>query len=119
HRERQLDGRLRPILKALLTGERKGLARWAVSALLRLPASARTESLYLVQMVAEAQLYGGWMRMLEPGEEIGDTLSDEARALLFQGMERTAVGIQLFGDRLEVSEPPAPGAQLLRSCMRS
>lgn len=111
---RQLDAQLRPLLKALLAGERKGLARWAVGALPRLPASAQTETARLVQMVAEAQLYGGWMRLLEPGDETGEPLSDEARALLFQGLERIEAGLRLFGDRLEVSEPPAADAQLIR-----
>lgn len=113
-RERQLDEQLRPVLKALLAGERKGLARWAVGALPRLPASAQTETARLVQMVSEAQLYGGWMQLLEPGGETGEALSEEARALLFQSMERVEAGIQLFGDRLEVSEPPAVGAQLIK-----
>lgn len=113
-RERQLNEQLRPVLKALLAGERKGLARWAVGALPRLPASAQTETARLVQMVSEAQLYGGWMQLLESGGDSGEALSEEARALLFQSMERVEAGIQLFGDRLEVSEPPAVGAQLIR-----
>jgi Tetratricopeptide repeat len=113
-RERQLDEQLRPVLKALLNGERKGLARWAVGALPRLPASAQTETARLVHMVSEAQLYGGWMQLLEPDGETGEALSEEARTLLFQSMERVEAGIQLFGDRLEVSEPPADGAQLIR-----
>jgi tetratricopeptide (TPR) repeat protein len=112
-RERLLDERLRPVLKALLAGERKGLARWAAGTLPRLPVGARTETARLVRMVSEAQLYGGWMPLLEPGEE-GETLSDEARALLFQGMERVEAGVQMFDGRLEVSEPPAAGAQLIR-----
>jgi tetratricopeptide (TPR) repeat protein len=113
--ERRIDVLLRPVIKALLDGNREGLARWAVSALPRLPEQARTKTTKLLRMISEAQLYGGWTSLLTASgdESQSETLTEEERNLLIRTLEQSDVGIQLKGDAIEVCEPPPEGARII------
>src|SRR6185295_8481189 len=103
---------LRPLIKAILTGQREGLGRWALNVVPHLPERARaSKSARLLRMIAESQLYGGWANLLTT---IGDGPNDEEAALLLHGLERTTAGLRLRGDSLEVSEPPEEGARLIK-----
>jgi TIR domain len=110
--EQKLDALLRPLVKAVLTGQREGLGRWALNVLPHMPESAReSKSARLLRAVAESQLYGGWSNLLTTA---GEGPTDEEAALLLRGLEHTAAGLRLVGDRLEVSEPPADYARLIK-----
>jgi hypothetical protein len=110
--ERKLDALLRPLIKAVLTGQREGLGRWALNVIPHLPERARaSKSARLLRMIAESQLYGGWANLLTT---IGDGPNDEEAALLLHGLERTTAGLRLRGNNLEVSEPPEEGARLIK-----
>ncbi|MDT7808430.1 MAG: hypothetical protein QOJ70_2243 [Acidobacteriota bacterium] len=106
--ERRLDALLRPVIKALLMGQREGLGRWALSALPRLPEHVRAaKSARLLQAIAESQLYGGWTQLLTT---VGDGPTEEEAALLIHGLERVRVGLLQRGSKLEVIEPPPSGS---------
>jgi len=110
--ERKLDALLRPLIKAILTGQREGLGRWALNVIPHLPKRARvSKSARLLRMIAESQLYGGWANLLTT---IGDGPTDEEAALLLHGLDRTTVGLRLRGNNLEVSEPPEDGDRLIK-----
>lgn len=110
--ERMLDARLRPLIKAMLTGQREGLGRWALNVLPHMPEGVReSKSARLLRVVAESQLYGGWTNLLTT---TGEGPTDEEAALLLHGLERTVAGLRLTGDRLEVSEPPEDYSRLIK-----
>lgn len=110
--EQKLDALLRPLIKAVLMGQREGLGRWALNVLPHMPERAReSRSARLLRVVAESQLYGGWANLLTT---TGEGPTDEEAALLLHGLGRTSAGLRLVGDRLEVSEPPEEGSRLIR-----
>lgn len=110
--ERSLDALLRPLIKAMLTGQREGLGRWALNVLPHMPEAVRvSKSARLLRVVAESQLYGGWTNLLTTA---GEGPTDEEAALLLHGLERTSAGLRLTGDRLEVSEPPEDYSRIIK-----
>lgn len=109
-RAEQINDHWRGVIKSLVTEGREGLGRWALNVLPRLPAKARTERAELLQWVAESRLHGGWRRLLLT---TGKPLSNIEKSLLVHGLEHVDVGVRLRGDVVEVSEPPAPGAQTI------
>ena len=110
--ERMLDALLRPLIKAMLTGQREGLGRWALNVLPHMPEAVRgSKSARLLRVVAESQLYGGWANLLTTA---GEGPTDEEAALLLHGLERTSAGLRLTGDRLEVSEPPEDYSRIIK-----
>ena len=113
--ERRVDALLRPVIKALLDGNREGLARWAVSILPRLPEQARANTTKLLQMISETQLYGGWSSLLPASSDKspGEALTVEEKNLLLRNLEQTEVGIQIKGDLIEVHEPPPESARII------
>lgn len=110
--DRMLDALLRPLIKAMLTGQREGLGRWALNVLPHMPEAVRgSKSARLLRVVAESQLYGGWANLLTTA---GEGPTDEEAALLLHGLERTTAGLRLAGDRLEVSEPPEDYSHIIK-----
>jgi TIR domain len=108
----QVTEKLRPVIKALVDEQQLGLGRWAVSMLPRLPQVARTSSAArLLLAVSEFKLYDGYLGV---GPEGVSSLPGEARALLMPERPRVEVGVQLRGGRLEITEPPAAGARVIR-----
>lgn len=106
--ERDIDNKLRPVIKAMIDAQRAGLGRWALSALPSLPERANTNAAILLGMVSEAQLYSEWSGLLSA---TGKALTSEDRALLTRELNRVEVGVRLLGSALELSEPPFEGAQ--------
>lgn len=110
--ERMLDTLLRPLIKAMLTGQREGLGRWALNVLPHMPEAVRgSKSARLLRLVSESQLYGGWANLLTTA---GEGPTDEEAALLLHGLERTSAGLRLIGDSLEVSEPPEDYSRIIK-----
>lgn len=106
--EREIDARLRPVIKSIVSERHDGLGRWALGVLPRLPKGAQTRTVRLLQIISEARLYEGWF---STDPTAGEQLSEDETNMLLKVLERRPAGLRLQGDRLELSAPPREGSQ--------
>ncbi len=102
--------KLRQIIKAIVGEGRRGLGRWAISALRRLPELDGLREAALLQAVATSHLADDQVT-LDPRS--GITLTASERTLLLKRWKRVQVGIRLAGETLSVNEPPRAGDEVL------
>jgi hypothetical protein len=103
--------------RTMIEGDGRGLAQWALRALPRLPEEARsTEAAWALAIGAGARLGGRRILADEASAPISQTM---LRWVLPRDQEQVSVGVRLFrarvlGTGVEVSEPPAEGAHVIR-----
>ncbi len=101
--EEALNRALRPMIKAVVDQDRKGLGRWALASLRRIPELQGVPSAVLLQISSESRLFDGAVT-LDP--RMGSKLAAGERGLLLTGRKRIKIGVFMADGRLGVREPP-------------
>lgn len=108
---RAIDEKLKPIVKDLVGNKLLGMGRWAVTVLPRLPLLARTTEIAdILLKAAEVHLYNSFVNVEDKDAWV---VSDALKALVLQNLERVRVGVRLYGNVLEASEPPLDGDETI------